>query len=116
MAFNFGDLGEKFAAQYLKSNNYLVIDSHFHSRFGEIDLICFDKTAKQLVFIEVKTRNSQRFGTGLDAFTVYKRQKILRTIFCYFQKNKFISWRLDLISIKMNKQAKPEKITHLKSV
>ena len=51
-----GDRGEAMAAEYLRENGYEILASQFRCRFGEIDLIAWDKSV--LCFVEVKTRTN----------------------------------------------------------
>ena len=52
----FGALGEKFAAGYLKQQQYKILEKNYKSKLGEIDIIAQDKDRGEVVFIEVKTR------------------------------------------------------------
>ena len=61
-----GDIKENIAADYLKKNNYTILEKNFRCRIGEIDIIAKDE--KYLVFVEVKYRNSQTFGYPTEAF------------------------------------------------
>ncbi|NMA55003.1 MAG: YraN family protein [Firmicutes bacterium] len=76
-----GELGEEFALQYLKRCGYRIIERNFRCRCGEIDFIA--REGKALVFIEVKTRRSLRFGTPEEAVTPAKQKK-LRTVASYY--------------------------------
>ena len=72
-----GGLGEDFAVYYLESCGYRIIERNFRCRLGEIDLIAQD--GKTLVFVEVKTRRSRRYGSPQEAVTTAKQAK-LRTV------------------------------------
>ena len=51
-----GFYGEEIATQYLRKrlSNFR---KKFSKKWGEIDIVCYDKKHKELVFIEVKTSN-----------------------------------------------------------
>lgn len=69
--------GEEFAAKLLTRMGYRILERNFRSRFGEIDLVALkDKT---LVFVEVKTRFSQRYGNPFESVTPWKLRKITKT-------------------------------------
>jgi len=51
-----GKLGEMKAAQYLKSKNYIVLETNYRCSYGELDLVALD--GPELVFVEVKTRRA----------------------------------------------------------
>lgn len=70
-------MGEDFACRFLRAKGYNILTRNFHSRFGEIDIVAQDKG--QLVFVEVKTRNSSKFGSPLEAVTENKLAKIRMT-------------------------------------
>ena len=48
-----GQIGEGLACQYLLNNKYKIIDRNYRETWGEIDIICKDRTGV-LVFVEVK--------------------------------------------------------------
>ena len=60
-----GKAGEDIATQYLIKQEYTIICRNFRCLQGEIDIIAIDE--KTLVFIEVKTRTSTKFGEPKEA-------------------------------------------------
>lgn len=72
-----GKLAEDFAVKLLSGKGYKVIDRNFRSKLGEIDIIALKDNA--LVFIEVKARWSNKFGSPEEAVTPSKLWKIRRT-------------------------------------
>ena len=56
----FGDSGEAFAAEYLAGKGFSILERNYRTPMGEIDLIARD--GRVLVFIEVKTRKTERYG------------------------------------------------------
>ena len=75
-----GEMGEHLAVQYLKKQNYRIVERNFRTRNGEIDIIAVDQAEipQVLCFIEVKTRKTTAFGTPLEAIGYYKLQALLR--------------------------------------
>ena len=71
---HYGELGEAFAEKYLDSKGYKILKKNFRSGAGEIDIVAQD--ADTLVFVEVKTRWSSRYGAPEEAVTARKLQKI----------------------------------------
>lgn len=57
---NLGQEGEKIAIKYLQRLGYTIIEQNFRCKSGEIDIIAKEK--EQIIFIEVKTRTSNRYG------------------------------------------------------
>lgn len=78
----FGDKGETIAKEFLQNKGYQIIEENFLVKQGEIDIIAKKETHP--IFIEVKTRKSKQFGTGLETVTVNKRRKIIKTIKKFF--------------------------------
>lgn len=73
----FGKIGEDFAVSFLQDKGYKIVTRNFRSRFGEIDVVATKGDA--LIFIEVKTRWSNKFGAPEEAVTPQKLNKIART-------------------------------------
>lgn len=69
-----GRAGEDAAAGWYQARGFRVLDRNWRVRNGEIDLICSDGVV--MVFCEVKTRTSSRFGRGVEAVDRRKQQRI----------------------------------------
>lgn len=80
-----GRYGEEFASIFLQRKGYQIIDRNFRIRGGEIDLIAIeiDKGVKTLVFIEVKTRTSEAYGTPFEAIGYYKIKTLIKAAQIY---------------------------------
>lgn len=70
----FGNKAEAFAIRQLKKAGYRIIARNFRTRIGEIDVIA--KDGPTIVFVEVKARQSTRFGHPKQAVTHAKQRKI----------------------------------------
>ena len=112
----FGHQGEQMAEQYLKKQGYLILDRHYTTRWGEIDLIAQDK--KELVFIEVKSRKTKSFGLPEEAITEEKLSRLIKTIYRYLQENDLSekNHRIDVILILVSREKKYPTIRHLKGI
>ena len=98
-----GAKGEKQAKEFLISNNYEIINTNFHSPYGEIDIIAKDN--ETLVFIEVKTRSTD-LDSALNSISISKRKKISKTASYFLSKNHSFEnmfTRFDVIVIIMSK-------------
>jgi putative endonuclease len=71
-----GAQGESLAAQWYEDNGYEILDRNWRRREGEVDLIV--RRGKTVVFIEVKTRSSDRFGSGAESVLDAKQRRIRR--------------------------------------
>ncbi len=108
-----GKKGEALAAGYLRKLGYKVLDTNKHfSRFCEADIIALD--GKTLVFVEVKTRTTEKLGSPEEAVTKSKYKNIQNGLFLYLQEHpEYKKYRIDVISIVLNPEIK---IKHLKNV
>ena len=82
----FGEKGESIAVNCLKKQGYRIIELNYRTKLGEIDIIA--KQGKTLVFIEVKTRKSSRFGRPELAVTPKKQRKISMVALYYLKSTK----------------------------
>lgn len=57
-----GELGEQYAAAWLESQGWRTLDRNWHCRYGELDVVSRNPMG-QIVFVEVKTRRTMRYGT-----------------------------------------------------
>ncbi|NLL48943.1 MAG: YraN family protein [Firmicutes bacterium] len=78
------NLGERLAREYLVAQGLEFITANFRLRLGEIDLIMRD--GEFLVFVEVKYRTSDRYGTSVEQVTPAKRRKIKLVAQAYLQR------------------------------
>ena len=67
---------ETLAAEYLAANGMRIVERNFRSRQGENDLIGYHNG--YLVFVEVKYRRTERFGSPQEAVDFRKQRKICR--------------------------------------
>jgi len=77
--------GEKLAAEHLASNGYRILETNYKNRLGEIDIIARD--GRTLVFVEVKSRRSSRFGSARESITPAKRRRISMVALGYLKSN-----------------------------
>ncbi|NQV90608.1 YraN family protein [Candidatus Uhrbacteria bacterium] len=110
----FGNFGEKLAANFLVSQGFILREVQYRQSFGEIDLICQD--GDEVVFVEVKTRNSQASGYPEESVTEKKIQHLIRVAEHYLLSHRLTesAWRIDVVAIECH--AKPPLITHFKNI
>ena len=115
-----GRWGEKIAAAYLKRKGYSIVDRNFYTPEGEIDLIAIQKDNEEgvLVFVEVKTRTSEKYGYPEEAFTLKKWGHMLKAIDRYLQDQPDYgdAWQVDVIAIQRLIVGKPPDIEHFENV
>ncbi len=102
-----GDTGEKIARKFLVQQGYKIREINYRVSLGEIDIIAEENS--DLVFIEVKTRSSDGFGSPAEAVTIAKQRQIIKVAEYYLsEKNNFdISLRFDVVSVLLGKDGKP---------
>jgi len=110
--FSFGFSGEKRALEYLLSRGYLIQDENV-SWFGyEVDLIALDTQLNELVFVEVKHRQTGRYGSPATAVNYKKLQAMQRVASAYVRKHHLQSdYRFDIISITGDEVAHYQNVT-----
>ena len=80
----FGRRSERLAAEYLKLSGYRILETNYRCGAGEIDIIAREK--QTIVFIEVKARSSNRFGSPKGAVTTAKQRKISMAALDYLKR------------------------------
>ena len=93
-----GAWGEGIAAEYLRKKRYKLLATGYRSRFGEIDLIVFNRT--YLVFVEVKLRKSDAFASAHEFVDRRKQDRIRTTAGIFLSENPTsLQPRFDVIEI-----------------
>lgn len=114
-----GNFGEELAEKYLRKRGYFILEKNYCNpngrRLGEIDIIA--KEGRFLVFFEVKTRLYYN-SLPEDSINKQKLKKLSKIINFYISRNNFwhIEWRLDAISIVIDKGTGKYKLSHLKNI
>lgn len=115
-----GRWGEGIAAAFLERKGYTIIDRNYFTPEGELDLIALleEKDEQVLVFVEVKTRTSEKYGYPEEAFSHKKWNNMLNAIGLYFQERPEYedAWQVDLIAIqKLSGNDQPD-IQHFENI
>ena len=116
-----GRLGEDAAVSYLAAQQYVILDRNWRCRAGEIDVVA--KHGDHLVFVEVKTRSSLRFGHPFEAVTPTKLAR-LRSLSAMWREAHPLttgSARIDVLSVVLSRAsaglgAVSPQIEHLRGV
>lgn len=91
---------ENVAKEYLILQGLVFVESNFYTKFGEIDLIFFEKSSQTLVFVEVKYRKSDFFGSAIEMVTEEKQNRILASSQVYLlKKNWDRNVRYDVVGV-----------------
>lgn len=108
----FGNKGEDLACEYLLKNGYEIVARNVHfSKLCEIDIIT--KQKDKYIFIEVKTRKTNAFGTPMEAITAKKYQNIKTGVLSYVTEHNIKSFQIDAIGITIQPKLT---IEHLRNI
>jgi len=96
-----GKQGEALAAAYLEKEGYQIIERNYRCLFGEMDLVARD--GQTIVFVEVKSRKSDRFGVPQLSVGPQKQKKLSQIALHYLEQKRFYPCdaRFDVIAIRM---------------
>ncbi len=94
-----GRRGEEAAARFLKRLGYRIVAQGDRSTIGEIDLVAAD--GRTVVFVEVKTRQSQEAGHPSEAVDVAKQRRMTRVALGYLKRHGLLEYpaRFDVVAI-----------------
>ena len=108
--------GEEIACKYLRKKGYEIIDRNFRKGYGEIDIISIKDGV--LVFTEVKTRTSNKFGTPFEQIAFYKLKSLIKTAQFYKVLNPKLpdSLRIDAIAVMLDDLGNPTNIEHIENI
>lgn len=96
-----GRQGEEIAASYLVDKGYKILQRNWHCPTGELDIVMEDDGA--LVFVEVRTRRGNRFGTAEESITPVKQARLVELAQTYLQEvvPPHQSWRIDVVAVHL---------------
>ena len=80
-----GRWGERRVARHYEAAGYVVLDQNWQVRGGELDLVMM--RGDEIVFCEVKTRSSDRFGSGFEAVDERKQRFVRRAAMSWLDAN-----------------------------
>jgi putative endonuclease len=110
-----GDMGEQLAAEYLTERGYKILGRNYTCFYGEADIIAMH--GKTVVFIEVKTRRSRRFGTPAEAVTASKRRSYVQIALNYRNMKRLYNtdMRFDVIEVYPVGRGEDAEINHIEN-
>lgn len=80
-----GGEGEEIAAQFLREKGYKILDQNNSTKWGELDLIA--SQGDTLLFVEVKLKTTERYGTPEEMIGKSKLAQIKKTAEMYLLNN-----------------------------
>lgn len=99
-----GKKGERLAYKFLTGLGYDILARNYRAAQGEIDLIAYD--GQTLVFVEVKTRSTVKFGLPIEAVDAAKQRQIKRAAAEFRRKFEMMdrTYRFDVVTVMVAKQ------------
>lgn len=109
------------ARVYLEKQGYKILEQNYKTKYAEIDLIAEKSkgffTGKDLVFVEVRTKIGENFGSPEDTLDKRKLYKVLHNVLAY---SMFKKWdgpaRIDAICIVLNPNRTVLRLTHHENI
>ena len=97
-----GKQGEDIAVEYLKRADYRIIERNYRCIFGEMDIVARD--GDTTVFVEVKSRRSERFGEPQASVGPAKQKKLSMIALNYLKDRGLLNCnaRFDVVAIKFS--------------
>lgn len=110
-----GHLGEQIAKIYLQNKGHHIVEENYKTKYAEIDLVTHSKGV--LVFVEVRTRRDERFGSPEDSINRSKIRKLTKNAQAYVARKRYAkTYRIDAICIVLDDGGKASRITHYKNI
>ncbi len=99
-----GKAGEEMAAQHLTKLGYRILERNYRCPLGEIDIIARERDI--LVFVEVKSRRTEKFGDPELAVGQAKQKKITLISLSYLSEKSYppLNVRFDVVAVKIRPQ------------
>jgi putative endonuclease len=107
-----GRWGEEAVAAYLKERGYEIMARNARTPYGEIDIVA--KQTDIYIFIEVKTRTSNKMGLPEESVNLRKQAHMLACAEHYAAENAIDHWQIDVIAVEGKVGLEP-KITHFEN-
>lgn len=121
-----GKRGEDLATAFLEKKGYGIVERNFRTRNGEIDIVAIDPSTRSgasgqdqtLVFVEVKTREGEEYGTPLEAITYFKLKFLIRTAIFYSASHPRLpkGLRIDAVAVLLGSNGEVLDIEHVKNI
>jgi putative endonuclease len=107
-----GQWGERAAADYLIEKGYELLAANVRTPYGEIDLVL--RSGEITIFVEVKTRTSNRLGVPEESVTARKQEHMLAAAEHYAAEQEIDHWQIDVISVE-GKPGTTPLVTHFEN-
>ncbi|MEE6272718.1 YraN family protein [Georgenia wangjunii] len=112
-----GAYGERVAAMMLTQAGLEVLERNWRCPEGELDIVARDPAADEIVFVEVKTRSSARFGHPAEAVVGRKAARLRRLAAAWLAAHDehAAGVRIDVVAV-WPQPSGPARVEHLRAV
>tara|TARA_Y100000310_G_scaffold96282_1_gene94037 strand:- start:4173 stop:4544 length:372 start_codon:yes stop_codon:yes gene_type:complete len=110
-----GKEGEDVAKKYLESKGYTIVERNYKTKRAEIDIIARHKN--ELIFVEVRTKHHEQFGTPEETIDYQKRMKLQRNAAAFVHRVKYNgSYRIDAVCLVIDREKGLQRIDHYENI
>lgn len=107
-----GKLGEQMAVKSLANKGYQILELNYRFGRDEIDIIA--RISNIIVFVEVKTRESNYMGEPEESVTLAKQKRIIKVANHYMIENNLeLEGRFDIFGVIVNQ--KERNLNHIEN-
>lgn len=102
-----GAQGEELVVVHLQKLNYEILDRNWRIKEGEIDIVA-KSPENRIVFVEVKTRSTTKFGYPIEAIDEQKAQRLQRLALAWLSTHNCFGFdfRLDVAGVIIDSTGK----------
>jgi len=110
-----GKWGETYASNYLEKRGYEILARNVRTPYGEIDIVT--RKNDRLIFFEVKTRTSLKYGYPEDSITEEKTAHLVDSAESYLQEHSELlcDWQIDVIAVQVDPKLESPLLTHFEN-
>lgn len=110
-----GKVGEEIAREYLKKKGYGIIEQNYKTKYAEIDLVA--KKGNELIFVEVRTKKGDNFGTPEETIDKRKMRKLWGNARAYVARKRWQGpYRVDAVCIILRYDNTMERLNHYENI
>ncbi len=105
-----GRWGEDLAARQLASEGYRILGRNYRCQAGEVDLVAQDGDC--LVFVEVRTRRGDQWGTPEESVTRRKQVRLIAVAEHYMAEQELsdMDWRIDVVAVEVSADGRVRRV------
>ena len=110
-----GGRGEEIAAAYLAQRGYIILHRNWRCSAGELDIVACE--GETLVFVEVRTRRGDRFGSAEESVTRAKQARLVELAQTFLQEKRLAdrNWRIDVMAIELDSGGRVKRLNLIRN-